>query len=150
MTKTTVIRTWIAGLVGLAAGLILVGVGVGLMLAYGGQFTPAPSGDGYDFVPTINGFFWTMVGFIVLGGTVAIAGGVVQLVAWIGALVNTNRVVDKTWFTLLLVGGLVGFIFAPVGFAAMVAYLVAGPDGMTGQPQTAPPAVPSRTLAPTS
>jgi hypothetical protein len=150
MTKATITRTWIGGLIGIAAGLVLVGASVGLMLGYGGTFTPAPSGNGYDFVPTTDGFFWTMVGFIVLGGTAAIAGGFVQLVAWIGALINTNRLSDKTWFTILLLSGLVGLIFAPVGFAAMVAYVVGGPDGMTGERQQTPsPTIPSTTLAPT-
>jgi len=54
-------------------------------------------------------------------------------------------------FAVLLVGGLLGFAFGLVGFAAMVAYLVAGPDGMTyARPRM--PAQPSNppTLAPTS
>jgi hypothetical protein len=75
----------------------------------------------------------------------------VQLAAWIGALVNTYQVPDKTWFAVLLVGGLLGFAFGLVGFAAMVAYLVAGPDGMAyARPRM--PAQPSNppTLAPTS
>lgn len=151
MTKTTVTRVWIGGLLGIAAGLVLVGVSVGLMLAYGGHFVAAPSGEGYDFVPTTDGFFWSTIGFIVLGATIAIAGGIVQLVAWIGALVNTNRLTDRTWFTILLVGGLVGLIFAPIGFAAMVAYVMGGPDGMAVEQQRTPsPTIPSTTLAPTS
>ena len=151
MTKSTVTRTWIVGLAVLAAGLVVVGVSVGLMLALGGQFNPAPSGDGYDFVPTMDGFFWSTVGFIVLGSAAVLAGGLIQLAAWVGALVNTNRLSDKTWFAVLLVGGLLGVIFAPIGFAAMVAYLVAGPDGTTGPQSSSPtPATSSTTLAPTS
>lgn len=151
MTKSTIVRTWIGGLVGLAAGLVLVGVSVGLMLAYGGHFTAAPSGHGYDFVPTTDGFFWTMVGFIVLGSVVAFAGGVVQLIGWVGALINTNRLVERTWFTALLIGGLFGLIFAPIGFAVMVAYVIAGPDGMAVEQRQAPPAIATpRTFAPTS
>ena len=149
MTKFTITRTWIAGLVVLAGGLVVVGLSVGLMLAYGGTFTPAPFGNGYDFVPRFDSFFWTTVGFIVVGGTAVVAGGIVQLAAWIGALINTNRMPDKTWFAVLLVGGILGIVFAPIGFAAMVAYVVAGPDGMTVQPQPAAGA-PQRTLAPTS
>jgi hypothetical protein len=130
MTKSTITRTWIAGLIVLGAGLVVGSISVGLLLAYGGTFTAAPSGNGYDFVPTINSFFWTTVSVMVLGFATAIVGGVVQLVAWVGALINTNRVADKTWFSVLLLGGLVGLIFAPVGFAAMVAYVLGGPDGM--------------------
>jgi hypothetical protein len=142
VTKATVTRTWIAGLIGFAAGLVLVGVSVGLMLAYGGHFTPAASGNGYDFVPSFDAFFATTVTFTVIAAVVAIAGGVIQLVAWVGALINTNHLVDKTWFVVLLIGGLVGFMFAPIGFAAMVAYVVAGPDGTAVQQ----PLVPSPTV----
>jgi hypothetical protein len=130
MRKSTITKTWIMGLIVFAGGLLVGGLGVGLMLAFGGQYTPAPSGNGYDFNPTINGFFWMTVSLIVLGFAVAAAGGIVQLAAWIGALVNTYQIADKTWFAILLLSGLLGFAFGLLGFAGMVAYLVAGPDGM--------------------
>jgi hypothetical protein len=151
MTKSTVIKTWIAGLVAFAAGLLVAGISVFVMLTYGGHFTPAPYGaNGYDFVPSLDGVFWATVGLIVVGGAVALVGGVIQLVAWVGALVNTNRLADKTWFAVLLFGGLLGVIFAPVGFAAMVAYVLAGPDGTAISPAAAASPVPSTTLAPNS
>jgi hypothetical protein len=150
MTKPTITSTWVAGLVVLAAGLALAGISLGLMLAYGGTFTAAPSGNGYDFVPRFDNVFSTTVGFLVLGFTVAVVGGIVQLAAWVGALINTNRIADKTWFSVLLIGGLLGLALAPVGFAAMVAYLVAGPDGMLVQQQPATPGRPHATLAPTT
>jgi hypothetical protein len=53
-----------------------------------------------------------------VGGTI---GGVV---AWIGALLNTAQLADKTWFVMLLVLGLFSF-----GLIAMIAYVFAGPDG---------------------
>jgi hypothetical protein len=151
MTKSTVTKTWIGGLVVLALGLIVAGVSIALMLAYGGTFTAAPSGNGYDFVPRYDAFFATMVTLIVAGGIAATAGGLVQLVAWIGALVNTYRLQDKTWFVVLLLGGLLGFAFGLIGFAAMVAYLMAGPDGMAaGQQKIPAPTSRPSTLAPTS
>jgi len=150
MTKSTITRTWIAGLVVLATGLVVGGISLGLMLAYGGTFTAAPGGDGYDFVPRTDNFFWTTVGFAVLGFTAAVVSGIVQLVAWVGALINTNRIADKTWFAVLLIGGLFGLVIPPVGFAAMLAYVVAGPDGMLAQPTIGMPAAPRTTLAPTS
>lgn len=150
MTKSTITRTWIAGLVVLAAGLLVGGISVGLMLAYGGTFTAAPSGNGYNFVPRTDNFFWTTVGFVVFGLTLAVVGGIVQLAAWVGALINTNRIADKTWFAVLLIGGLFGLVLAPVGFAVMLAYVVAGPDGMLAEPPTAIPAAPRTTLASTS
>jgi hypothetical protein len=148
MTKSTITRTWVAGLAILAAGLVIGGISIGLMLAYG--FTAAPNGDGYDFVPSTGNFFWTTVGFTVLGFTAAAVGGIVQLAAWVGAMINTNRIADKTWFSVLLIGGLLGLVFAPIGFAAMLAYVVAGPDGSLVQRPTATPDARQATLAPTS
>jgi hypothetical protein len=151
MMKSTTTRTWVAGLIVLAAGMVTGGVALGLMLAYGGHFTPAASGNGYDFIPNLDGYFWTTVTIATVGFFVAVAGGIVQLAAWIGALANTYQLQDKTWFTILLVGGLVGLAFAVVGFAAMVAYVIAGPDGTAVQQPQIPTAAPQpRTLVPTS
>lgn len=152
MPKPTITKAWLAGLVVLVAGLIVGGVSLGFMLALGGHFVPAPSGNGYDFVPTLDGFFWTMLGLTIGGFVIAAIGGTVQLVAWIGALVNTYRLEDRTWFVVLLVGGLVGLGFALAGFAAMVAYLIAGPDGLTReQPPRTTESMPRPTaLAPSS
>ena len=41
---------------------------------------------------------------------------------WVGAVVNTAGLKDKTWFTILLVKGLLS-----LGFIAMIIYLIAGP-----------------------
>lgn len=127
MTKTTITRLWLVGLVALVIGLAIGGVSLGLMLAYGGTYTPAPSGNGYDFAPTINSYFWSTLGFMIAGFVIAAAGGVAQLAAWVGALINTYELESKTWFAVLLIAGLIGLAFGLVGFGAMVAYLVAGP-----------------------
>lgn len=149
MTKSTITRTWIGGLVVLAAGLVLAGVAIFLMLAYGGTFTQT-SANTYDFVPRLDSYFWMTVGLIVAGGILAGVGAIVQLAAWVGALVNTYRLQDKTWFTILLLGGLFGVVFGLFGFAVMVAYVIAGPEGMSlRQPQFPAPAQPTN-LAPTS
>ena len=151
MSKQSVTRMWIAGLIVLVVGLAVGGVSLGLMLANGGTWNPAPSGNGYDFVPIVNGYFWTTVGFMIAGFTVAAVGGIIQLAAWIGALVNTYQLEDKAWFIVLLAGGLLGLVSGLTGFAAMVAYMVAGPDGMPhGQPlpRPAPPTAPHAPYAP--
>ena len=67
-------------------------------------------------------------GLALLGLLGIVAGGIGQFVAWIGAVVNTSRLDDKTWFVVLLVLGLLSF-----GFIAMLVYVLAGPGG------TAPP-----------
>jgi hypothetical protein len=151
MRKSTVTRTWLGGFVLLALGLLVAGISIGLMLAYGGSFTKAANGNGYDFLPRYDSFFWTTIGIMIGGFVGAAVGGLVQLAAWIGALVNTYQLQDKTWFAILVAGGLLGLAFGLIGFAAMVAYLIAGPDGMTaGQPRDFAPASRPSTLAPTN
>jgi hypothetical protein len=130
MTKRTITRLWIAGLVILFVGFVVGGVGLGLMFAYGGHFTPKAGGNGSDFVPNLDSVFWTTVSVAATGCAIALIGGIMQVAAWIGALVNTNRLQEKNWFIVLLVGGLLGLTHGLLLFAAMVAYLVAGPDGM--------------------
>lgn len=150
MTKPTITKTWIAGLAVLAGGLVVAIVGVALMLAYGGTFTQvAGNASSYTFVPTLDSFFWTTVVVIVAGGILAGVGGIVQLAAWIGALVNSYRIPDKTWFTVLLVGGVFGLAFGLIGFAVMVAYVIAAPDGRLYARPEAQPAPRQSTLSPT-
>jgi hypothetical protein len=148
MTKETITRIWVAGIIVSVAGLLMAGISLGLMLAYGGHFTPAPGGNGRDFVPNFDGFFWTMIGLAITGVAIAAIGGVMQLAGWIGALVNTYQMQDKTWFIVLLAGGLLGLSFALVGFATMVAYVVAGPDGLAPEQRHMPPADLRPALAP--
>jgi hypothetical protein len=71
-----------------------------------------------------SAFTWSMAGLAIVGILAVIGGALAQFVAWIGAVLNTSRLEDKTWFIVLLVLGLLSF-----GFIAMIVYLVAGPDG---------------------
>ncbi len=109
--------------------MALVAVIAGVMLAiaavaiafFGGAFVM----DGPDVVgvqPTP--YAWGLVVFGLLAAVAFIGGSIAGLVAWIGALLNTAELEDKTWFVLLLVLGLLSF-----GFVAMLAYVIAGPDG---------------------
>ena len=65
-----------------------------------------------------------MLGLVIVGSLVILAGTVAAIVSWIGALLNTWQLQDKVWFAALFAGGLLG-----VGVIAMIAYVVAGPDG---------------------
>ena len=108
------------------------------------------------FVP--DSYFWVLISFIILGGIAVIGGFVLQFVGWIGAVINTNRLVNRTWFNVLLwcgIGGLVLGTLYGLGvllwWGVMIAYLGNGPDGMAVEPKllkaTAPE--PPKTLAPT-
>jgi hypothetical protein len=60
---------------------------------------------------------------------------------WIGALLNTWQLDSKAWFVALLLLGIFNF-----GFFAMIAFLAAGPDGMSDaqlQKAQAPRATPA-------
>jgi hypothetical protein len=140
MRKSTVTWTWLSGLVAIVLGLVATGVGIGLIFGAGGTYG-GPSGN--DFTPTLDAFFWGMVALASTGAFVALAGAVLQLVAWIGAMVNTFALADKAWFVVLLIGGLLGFaglLFAPL--AVMVGYLIAGPDGTRPAAQSTLPLAP--------
>jgi hypothetical protein len=126
MSKSLVTRLFVGGIAAFVAGIVLV-IAAGLIAWSSGAFVI----DGEKvtgFQPTPQA--WTFV-FLGLIGVLAIIGGsIAGLVAWIGALLNTAQLVDKTWFVLLLVLGLLSF-----GFVAMLAYVIAGPDSTT---QTTP------------
>ena len=144
MTKSQITKAWVGGLVTFAAGIILALVGVFVMLAFGGTFTQVGSNpNNYTFTPDLTGTFWIGVCVIVVGGLIALAGGIVQLGAWVGALVDSYRLVDRTWFVVLLVGGLLSLVIAPAGFAAMLAYVIAAPESSVRPQTAAPPPVPT-------
>lgn len=129
MKASTIRTSWLVGMAILFVGLVVGGVSLGLMLANGGQWVRDPYvPNNWNFYPTFDSYFWTALSVTIVGGLIAAAGLIVQLVAWVGALVNSYRLADKMWFVVLLVGGLIGISFTPVGWAVMIAYIVAQPE----------------------
>ncbi len=59
-----------------------------------------------------------------------LGGFVAAFVSWIGALLNTSRIDSKAWFVALLLLGIFN-----LGFFAMLAYVLAGPDGWEDAPR---------------
>jgi hypothetical protein len=101
MAKSTLSRTWIAGL-----GLLAIGVVAGLV----GQATRGGQSIGGLFVVAM----------------IAIAiGALLQLIAWVLAMVATVRIKAWGWFAVLLVFGVLG-----LEFFVMLAYIIKGPDEM--------------------
>jgi hypothetical protein len=103
MSKPTITRLFGGALVAVTAGIVLVLAAVWAAFASGLVLT---------------------VTLVVVGSLAMLAGAVAAVVSWIGALLNTAQLDDKTWFVSLLVLGLLG-----AGVLAMVAYVLAGPDG---------------------
>ena len=126
MSKSTVTRVFLGSVAAVVAGGILAFAAVWIAYANGAFVMRGPDVIGVQATPVA----WTIVG---LGGVAAlamIAGFVGGLVSWIGALLNTSQLEDKTWFVLLLVLGLFSF-----GLVAMIAYVIGGPDGSRPEAQ---------------
>ncbi len=119
MSKKAITRLFVGGIVTCFAGLVLELAVVGAALA-GGVVD-----FGGSSVVEVNGglFAGTLVGLAVVGLLAISAAVVAGVASWIGALLNTVQLEDKTWFASLLVLGMVS-----MGTAAMVAYVLAGPD----------------------
>lgn len=143
MTKRQITTLWLVGLGICVVGLVILGVSMGFMFVDGGHFVRNASGSGYDFAPDMSGAFWTSVTYMAIGGVVAAIGGILQLAAWIGALVNTWKLADRTWFAVLLAGGLIGLMMGLTQLAVMLAYVIAGPDATSPGAELAPSAPPA-------
>ena len=120
MTKRAVTRFFVGSLLAVGGGLILAAVATLAALANGSLVYNGPDVVGVNE----SAFGWAMIIVATVGGLVMIGGAIGQFVAWIGAVLNTARLEDKTWFVALLLLGLFSF-----GFVAMVVYVIAGPDG---------------------
>ena len=85
--------------------------------------------NGPDVVGINSGpLTWTVIGLMALASLIMILAAVAQVVAWIGAVLDTATRPDKTWFVALLVLGLLGF-----GFVATLIYVIAGRDETPAQ-----------------
>ena len=131
MNKATVTRLFIGSLIAVVAGGVLAIAAVWLAIA-NDVFVMA----GPDIVGIQGGALaWTLIALGVVAG-VAIAGGLIgNLVAWIGAVLNTWQLESKAWFIGLLLLGIFN-----LGLFAMIAYLVAGPDGRSPSARRVVPA----------
>lgn len=119
VSKTAVTRLFIGAIVAIVAGVVLVLVAVWAAFA-GGLIVIG----GNDVVAVHGGSaVWTVVGLVIVGSLAIVGGSIAALLSWIGALLNTVQLEDKTWFLVLLLLGLFSF-----GFIAMVLYVLAGPD----------------------
>lgn len=119
MAKKTIRSLFWGSLVALAGALVLLAVAGALAYANGSLIKDGPDVTGIRETP----FGWVMVGLAGVALLVMIAAAIIQFAAWVGAVINTAQLKDKTWFVILLVTGLLSF-----GFIAMIIYLAAGPE----------------------
>jgi hypothetical protein len=122
MSKSMVIRWFFGSLIGLAGGSVLLVVAGAVALANDVFIMSGP-----DVVGIKSGALaWTLAGLVGLAMLAIMAAAVAMFVAWIGAVLNTAYLPSKTWCVALLVIGLLG-----LAFVATLAYVIAGPDGMS-------------------
>ena len=120
MSKKNITRLFVAATVAIVAGVVL-----GIAALWAALASDAIDLGGSDYIDVNGGSgAWSAVTLLVVGSLVILAGTIAAIVSWIGALLNTWQLQDKLWFGLLLAAGLLG-----VGVIAMIAYVVAGPDG---------------------
>ncbi|HSR26045.1 MAG TPA: hypothetical protein VLW53_21000, partial [Candidatus Eisenbacteria bacterium] len=108
MKKATVVKTWLSGLAVLLAAGAVASIATVAWLGHVAGITA----DGSSYQP--DGFFWTTVVIWWAAGLAAVAGIAIQVAAWIGAVMNTHRLADKTWFNVMLWLGIVGIVTSPV------------------------------------
>ena len=122
MNKATITRLFIGSGIAIVSGAVLAIAAVWLAIANDVFVMAGPDIIGIHGGPLA----WSLIGVGLIGG-LAMAGGVIGgLISWIGAVLNTWQLESKTWFAVLLLLGIFN-----LGFFAMVAYLIAGPDGRT-------------------
>jgi hypothetical protein len=129
MSKSSVTRLFIGSVLAIAGGLVLGFVAVLFGYTNGAFVMKGPDVVGVQ----ATGMAWTVTALVVIGILAMIAGVIGQFVAWIGAVLTTAQLEDKTWFLVLLLLGVFSF-----GFVAMLAYVIAGPDGATSAAKQRP------------
>ena len=118
MSKATITRLFLGAIVALAMGLVVALATIVAAVAGGLVHIGGPNVitlDGEVFVSLLP---WLLVAALALAG-----GSLLAVASWIGALINTWQLQDRTWFAALLLLGLFSF-----GWVAMAAYVIAGPD----------------------
>ncbi len=140
MRKTTVVKFFVSSLIGMAASAVLFIVAGALALG-NDVFVM----DGPDVVGIKTGVFgWTLLALAVVAVLGMLAAVTVQFIAWVGAVLNTAQLPDKTWFVVVLAGGLVS-----LGFLATLAYVIAGPNDEQPAADSLAQPLDSRTPVPT-
>ncbi|MBA3235405.1 MAG: hypothetical protein H0T59_05355 [Chloroflexi bacterium] len=137
MSKPTVTRLFVIGALAVGAGAVMGGLAVGIAIA-----TDAFVMNGPDIVGLRGSLLtWSLLGLGLVGGLSMLGGLAVGFVSWIGALLNTSRLESRAWFVALLLLGLFN-----LGFFAMLAYVLAGPDGWDDAPRRGAPSPASPAL----
>ena len=132
MPKRAVIGFWIAGGLVVVPALVLIPASLLALATHLDQVSP---GDWSNPVP--DAYSRNLAIGAGIGVVLVIAGAVLQFAAWLAALVNVDRLQDRTWHDSLLLAGVLAIFLTPVfglgtllSAVAMIGYLVGGPDAI--------------------
>ncbi len=131
MQKQTVTRLFVGGLIAAIAGVVVILAAVSL--AFANDVFVMDGTRVVDIQET--GLAFGLLGLTIVGALTVAGGAMAGLVSWIGALLNTWQLDSKAWFVGLLLLGIFNF-----GFFAMIAYVIAGPDGKRAEAERVAPA----------
>jgi hypothetical protein len=120
MFKSTVTRIFFGSLIAVIAGAVLAIIAVAVAGANNVFVMSGTEVVGVRWSPLA----WSMLALGTVGGLAILGGLIGGFVSWVGALLNTSQLESKTWFLVLLLLGIFN-----VGFFAMIAYIIVGPDG---------------------
>jgi len=136
MQKVRIRKWWLWGLVALVPAGILIPSSALALADHLGKVT-----DDARYAFGDDRYAQTMVALIVLGALSAIGGFAAGLVAWVGAVRNTQHLPDQRWYRTLRWCGIGGLVTVPlVGVGALIlgaatmAYVVGGPDALAVDP----------------
>jgi hypothetical protein len=123
MSKGTITPVFLGSLVSIVGGFVLLMIAAAAGFAGTGYITSGPDVVAVEPTPMT----WLAMSIGIAGVVAIVGGGLGQFVSWVGALVNTAQLPDKTWFLVLLLLGIFN-----LGFIPMLVYVLAGPDSMPG------------------
>ena len=118
MTRTTIAVLFIVSTVA-----FVVGATMGIVTTVSAVANGAIEIGGSQLVTLHPGQIGAAIAAYAVASAIAVAGSIALYVSWAGALLNTWRLDDRSWFAGILGAGVVG-----LAWVATAVYLVAGPD----------------------
>ena len=130
--KLAMSKPLITTLVKIAVALVIAGAVTWIVVAITALANGAIGFGGPQFITIDAGPFAAAVVGMTFASALVGVGTAIVVAAWVGALMNTARLDDKTWFVALLALGLVS-----LAWVAMIVYVLKGPDSTTVEARSA-------------
>jgi hypothetical protein len=124
MSRSVIAKLFYGSLIAIVVAIALLAAAIALAVSSSSLIMHGP-----DVVGVQSAFGWGMVAVAAMAILAIVAASIAQLVAWIGALINTAPLENKTWFVVLLVSGILGF-----GLISMLVFLLTEADARRTSP----------------